>query len=1034
MTTMTRKLIVEIAEAHDLLPKDGTGTSSPYARVDFDGQRRKTRTIHRDLNPTWNEALEFNLLGGTDTGLVDVTAVDPLEVNLFHDTRVGPSRRNCFLGRVRLDSRLIVKKGEDALMYFPLEKRSFFSWVRGEIGLKVYYLEAVPDVPPENVAVESTPAENEASSVPSPAEVTVPISTQNDASEPVKEVEISPPPEDETKETENPPPATEENLETTEGENPPPTQDENLETKEADEEPPIEPPEPQPVAKAPPPPPPQPQQDTTPKWVQQPRQVRRRPEATPEVMETLKHDLVDKMLYLFIRVVRARSLPGNTKPHVRISAYGRHVSTNEARRGAFFEWDQTFAFSKDPSNDSSTMEISVWNLPPDFDVEDADDQQFLGGLCFDVAEIPLRDPPDSVLATQWYHLEGSSARRGGDLMLSTWVGTQADASFTDAWKTDSIAGHVNCRSKIYISPKLWYLKLTVIEAQDTLTAPTPRESSVIVKAITGFQVMRTRGSVNHNGSPSWNEDLLFVAAEPFEDERLTLSLEIRQGKELIVVGSASIPLSSIERRVDDRKVTSRWLDLIPNDEIKKRSKKNGVYHLPGRRLHVRVCLDGGYHVADEPSYANSDFRPSARQIWRPPIGIVEVGLIGCKRLLPMRMVEGKGSTDVYAVAKYGTKWARTRTIPDCFDPAWNEQYTWPVYDPCTILTVGVFDDPPLSNASKDLASMSRPLGKVRIRISSLATGKIYRGSYPLIMMLPTGAKRMGEIELAIRFAKMVPTADLLHVYGQPTLPLMHYLHPIPAAQSDALRLAAARLTATHLSHSEPPLRHEVTTWILDATDSRGFSMRKVRANWNRIVSALSWVVDVARSIENTRTWRNPTATMLAHGVLLLLAWFPELIIPTLALHIAAVGVWKYRSRLRGPLPHPCVKASLAELTDREELDEEFDPMPSAKTPEVVRARYDRARVIGAKVQTMLGEVAVQVERVQGLVTWRDPRATGLFLVLCVFLAVVLYMVPSRVMAVVAAFYYLRHPMFRDQMPSRVRNFFRRLPSLSERII
>jgi hypothetical protein len=37
-------------------------------------------------------------------------------------------------------------------------------------------------------------------------------------------------------------------------------------------------------------------------------------------------------------------------------------------------------------------------------------------------------------------------------------------------------------------------------------------------------------------------------------------------------------------------------------------------------------------------------------------------------------------------------------------------------------------------------------------------------------------------------------------------------------------------------------------------------------------------------------------------------------------------------------------------------------------------------------------------------------------------------------AVVAGFYYLRHPMFRDRMPAPAINFFRRLPSMSERII
>ena len=176
-------------------------------------------------------------------------------------------------------------------------------------------------------------------------------------------------------------------------------------------------------------------------------------------------------------------------------------------------------------------------------------------------------------------------------------------------------------------------------------------------------------------------------------------------------------------------------------------------------------------------------------------------------------------------------------------------------------------------------------------------------------------------------------------------------------------------------------------------------MRQLRANWNRAVAALSWVADAARWVEDTRSWRNPTATAMAHAVLVLLAWHPDLVVPTLTLHAAAVGVWKFRRRPRAPAPHPCVRASMAEAPDREELDEEFDTIPSARPPEVVRARYDRARMVGARLQQMVGDVATQAERLQALVSWRDPRATGLFVALCVLVTMVLYMVPMKMVAV-----------------------------------
>jgi len=85
-------------------------------------------------------------------------------------------------------------------------------------------------------------------------------------------------------------------------------------------------------------------------------------------------------------------------------------------------------------------------------------------------------------------------------------------------------------------------------------------------------VLKTRRISSRNGALSWNEDLIFVAVEPFENEKHTFSLETRHGKDTALVRSAGIELSSIEHRIDDRKVTSQWLNLSPSDEIKKRKR------------------------------------------------------------------------------------------------------------------------------------------------------------------------------------------------------------------------------------------------------------------------------------------------------------------------------------------------------------------------------------------------------------------------------------------------------------------------------
>ncbi|KAK0601835.1 hypothetical protein LWI29_027853 [Acer saccharum] len=1041
-----RRLIVEVVDARNLLPKDGHGTSSPYAVIDYYGQRKRTCTVIRDLNPTWNQVLEFN--DGKEKPSQVFT--DMLELDLFHDKNYGPTRRNNFLGRVRLSSTQFVNKGEEALIYYPLQKKSLLSWIQGEIGLKIFYVdEAPPPPPPPLEPVKTDPPVDPAAESNGKPEGTTPANTEAapaPAAADAGSADQAPPPAVE------PPAAAEAPKD--EAAPPPPAEPENA-AAEAEKQPEIEPsavpPPPQPEEG----PPQQPMQEQHPDFgidFTTPRPVRSAsasipaakvaPQPISRTMSTMSmasyasdppdnipierstFDLVEKMHYLFVRVVKARFLPTNGRPVVKLAISNSRTESKPARKTSFFEWDQSFAFGRDSPESSSILEVSVWD-PPRGDV--AADANFLGGICFDATEIPLRDPPDSPLAPQWYRLEGGGAQ-SGDLMLATWIGTQADESFPDAWKTDT-AGHSNSKAKVYVSPKLWYLRATVIEAQDILSPVTAlKEASFSIKAQLGFQVQKTKISVTRNGTPSWNEDLLFVAAEPFSDH-LIFMLENRQPKGSVTLGVTRISLTAVERRVDDRKVASRWLTFEDNKDDKR------VYK---GRVHLRLCFDGGYHVMDEAAHVCSDYRPTAKQLWKPPVGTVELGVIGCKNLLPMKTVNGKGTTDAYVVAKYASKWIRTRTVSDSLEPRWNEQYTWKVYDPCTVLSIGIFDSFEVFDADNvdREAAPTRPdfrMGKVRIRISTLETSKVYKNTYPLLLLGNNGTTKLGEIEVAVRFIRSSPTLDFLHVYSQSLLPLMHHIKPLGVVHQEMLRSTACKIIAAQLARSEPPLRQDVVRYMLDA-DTQSFSMRKVRVNYFRIVNILAGLIDIVRWVDNTRAWKNPTTTILVHALLVMLVWFPDLIVPTLAFYVFVIGVWNYRFRSRVPLPHFDPKMSLADTAERDELDEEFDMVPSTRSPEVVRVRYDKLRTLGARVQTVLGDFATQGERVQALVTWRDPRATGIFVGLCFVVAVILYLVPSKMVAMAFGFYYFRHPMFRDRMPSPALNFFRRLPSLSDRIM
>ncbi|KAL3537346.1 hypothetical protein ACH5RR_000712 [Cinchona calisaya] len=743
-------------------------------------------------------------------------------------------------------------------------------------------------------------------------------------------------------------------------------------------------------------------------------------------------DLVEQMQYLYVRVVKAKDLltkdgNGNPNPFVEVKLGSFRGVTKNFDNISNPEWNYVFAILND------RIQFPVVEVLVRDKYRNGDD--LIGMAVFDVIELPKRVPPDSPLAPQWYRLENRKGDKvRGELMLAVWMGTQADEAFPEAWHLDATTavsgdGVENIRSKVYLSPRLWYLRVNVIEAQELQLVDRNRQQpDIFVRAVLGNVILRTKISQSKNLCPIWNEDLMFVLSEPF-DEQLALSVEEKVGPNKDeVVGKCVINLHGVERRVDFRTPINRWHGL-EKLVVSANGHKNLVKL--NSRLHLRICLDGGYHVLDELTNYSSDLRATAKQLCKPSIGVLEVGILSAQGLSSMKTKDGRGFTDPYCVAKYGQKWIRTRTILNSFNPKWNEQYTWKVFDPCTVITIGVFDNCHLQGADRGGGVKDSRIGKVRIRLSTLETDRVYTHSYPLIVLLPSGVKKMGEIQLAVRFS-CSSLLNMLLMYGQPLLPNLHYLHPLSCYQVDNLRHQATQIVSMRLSRAEPPLRKEVVEYMLDV-GSNMWSVRRSKANHYRIASIMSGIAALFKWFNRISTWKNPFVTTLVHMTLLCVVSFPRTILSSIFLLLFLLGICNYRGRPRYP-PHMDIKLSQADRAHPDELDEEFDTFPTSRHADVVRMRYDRMRSITSRVQAVVGDLATQGERFYSLLSWRDPRATGLFLIFCLIASVAVYIIPFKALVIAVGFYVMRHPRFREDLPALPLNFFRRLPARTDSLL
>jgi hypothetical protein len=199
------------------------------------------------------------------------------------------------------------------------------------------------------------------------------------------------------------------------------------------------------------------------------------------------------------------------------------------RRNSNPEWNQVFALDNDQiqTEEIATVEILVKDNVRKHD-------EYMSKISLDISDISTRFPTDSELAPQWCLLEDRRGRRfNGELMMSCWIGSQADESFHEALHLQldnvPIGPHhvINTCSRIYIMPRIWCLRLNLVQVEGLIVkVDDPSESSdIFIHASLGTWTFTTKLAKSNNGNPTWDEnDVFFAVPEPF-NQILVLSVE-----------------------------------------------------------------------------------------------------------------------------------------------------------------------------------------------------------------------------------------------------------------------------------------------------------------------------------------------------------------------------------------------------------------------------------------------------------------------------------------------------------------------------
>ncbi|GIL55218.1 hypothetical protein Vafri_10801 [Volvox africanus] len=435
------------------------------------------------------------------------------------------------------------------------------------------------------------------------------------------------------------------------------------------------------------------------------------------------------------------------------------------------------------------------------------------------------------------------------------------------------------------------------------------------------------------------------------------------------------------------------------------------------------------------------------------------------------------------IVKCGPHWLRTvdwssSSQDNAGMPQW--QVVFPLYNPTTILTVGIF-----TNSTKSVMGLTfndnlALVSRVRLKLSSV---RPFRRSWHIVAMYMNGTTGpiapgamplVGVLGLKMQYSSL---ATLALSYFKPTAPESLYELDLEADMALKMEADARKISELWLASAQPPIPPEVAKLLLD--DGRmTFQFTRTKNNWRRVKSGMRLLLSLNYWFKQICSWKSPQESLEVVFCIALLCYLPT-IACKLFFYMTALqglkGFMHFSCRVKALVDSGAEAAASALISPRAATGGGVEVRAAAAAAAAVAAcggtretvgtmldvtigggvveagsddeagedskvavgtvaefkrKFAELIELGLLLQNLFDDVASILERMQAVLSFQDVMASCLAIVGCVLLVGVVALLGFPTAVFLVLLWQVRPPSLRDALPPPPFIYFMKLPCKS----